>query len=160
MANNVQMIKGFFPITNGIRVLNLFAYQSKGLPGLEIVGLGKLSRPLKEKLVYLTRKQEIKLPLKRYVLCVDLQEFTGNEKMIEDLRWLELPILFLFWTLGGILHFDQLEDCMASGKVMIDGSIICPQYPINLIENLRNFTVFSLKISDVDFSRTFAIKQL
>ena len=84
--------------------------------------MGKNSRQLKEKLIYLSRQQPEGLPLARFVLCLDENEETIKLKE-NQLRWLELPFLILFWSLAGLLPLEQLENCYSSGTIGVSGEI-------------------------------------
>lgn len=110
-------IIGFIPHNNKINYVNVFGYSTNGIPGIEIIGLGKLSRPIKEKFYYLTKLSGAKLPLKRYVLCVEVRDLPKDQ---HSLRWLELPLLTVFWSMAKILPIQRLHDCVASGRVGID----------------------------------------
>lgn len=127
MYNGVYRLKALYPGHDKLGELEIFGYCSKGMPGVEIVGLGTLGRSIKEKLIFLSRQFGIKIPLKRYVLCIDLPLELKKEKSFENCRWLELPILILFWTLSGKLELENLDDCIAIGKVQVNGTIICPE---------------------------------
>ena len=98
------------------QLVDLFGYSSKGLPGIEVVGIGNLGRALKEKFVYLSRQQHLKLPPRRYVLCVENREGLVDK---DNFGPLEFPLLLLFWALAGQLPVARLDDCIAHGKVML-----------------------------------------
>ncbi|MFT6068408.1 MAG: hypothetical protein ACJAT2_000175 [Bacteriovoracaceae bacterium] len=127
MQSGVYRLKALYPGHDKLGELEIFGYCSKGMPGVEIVGLGPLGRSIKEKLIFLSRQFGIKIPLKRYVLCIDLPVELKKEKSFESCRWLELPILILFWTLSGRLELENLDDCIAIGKIQVNGTIICPE---------------------------------
>lgn len=126
MYSGVYRLTALYPGANEIGELEIYGYCSKGLPGVEVVGLGTLGRSLKEKLIFLSRQFGIKIPLKRYVLCIDLPAELKKDKSLDACRWLELPILVLFWTLSGNLELENLNDCIAIGKVQVNGTILCP----------------------------------
>lgn len=67
---NTRII-AMYPCKGKFCTVEIFGYSTRGLPGLEIVGLGGSGRQLKEKLIYITRLQKVGLPLNRYVLCVE-----------------------------------------------------------------------------------------
>lgn len=117
-----KRMRGLVPNGESEIVVNLFGYTTKGIPGLEIIGMGKSSRQLKEKLIYLSRQQPEGLPLSRFVLCLD-----DHEKLIRigdnQLRWLELPFLILFWTLAGLIPMENLENCFSTGTIGVSGQI-------------------------------------
>ena len=114
--------KSIYPYAGTINSVDLFGYVSHGVPGLEIVGMGKHSRGIKEKFIYLTRELHLKLPKRRFVLCVE-GEIEGKKFKNDEFRYLELPMLLMLWSLSGHLPFKNLEDCFSSGKVSIDGQI-------------------------------------
>lgn len=114
--------KSFYPHTGHMHVVDLFGYATKGIPGIEIVGLGKYSRTLKEKFIYLTKQKELKLPLKRYVLCVE-GNLEGKKFIDEEYRYLELPLLLILWSLSGHLQLEKLDDCFSCGKVSVEGEV-------------------------------------
>lgn len=127
MENGVYRLTALYPGNKSIGEMEVYGYCSKGLPGLEIVGLGTLGRSIKEKLIFFSRQFGIKIPLKRYVLCIDLPIELKKDKAADDCRWLELPILILFWTLSGSLGLDNLDDCVAIGKIQVNGTILYPE---------------------------------
>ena len=111
-------ILGIYSFGQKYKACSVFGYASKGLPGLEIVGLDRNSKVIKEKLIYLGRHYQVRLPLKRYVLCVDDYCFESEES-----RWLELPLLILYWKLAGILPIKKLENCFCGGKISTMGAV-------------------------------------
>jgi hypothetical protein len=115
--------KSLYPHAGQLCPVDIFGYASHGIPGIEIVGMGKHSRSLKEKFVYLSRVRQLKFPKKRYVLCVE-GELENKKFKDEEYRYLELPLLVMLWSLTGHLPLSQLEDCFASGKVSVEGDII------------------------------------
>jgi len=114
--------KSLYPHAGQLCPVDIFGYASHGIPGIEIVGMGKHSRSLKEKFVYLSRVRHLKFPKKRYVLCVE-GELENKKFKDEEYRYLELPLLVMLWSLTGHLPLSQLEDCFASGKVSVEGDI-------------------------------------
>ena len=114
-------IKALYPHNQRLIGTDLFGYATQGIPGLEVVGAGKHSRALKEKLVFLTKKFNKKMPLKRFVLCCD----EVMEKS-EYFKYMELPLLILYWSLADLLPIKNLEDCLCSGYVELNGKICQP----------------------------------
>lgn len=123
MLGQGQRILGAVKHRNSERLIDIFGYSSKGLPGLDIVGLGQAGRLIKEKFVYLSRTSGLKIPVKRYVLCVEDSAFL-REVGQDEVRWLELPLLILFWGLAEQFQFAKLEDCIACGHVHPSGRIL------------------------------------
>jgi hypothetical protein len=103
----------------------LFSYSSKGVGGINLIGFGKYGNTLKEKIIFLCKEKGIKLPFKKYVLCIE------NSDVIKDLefnevRWLELPLLLLLLQLAGQLKVHDLSNCVSSGKINMNFMLINP----------------------------------
>lgn len=109
-------MKGVIKSQGLFSLVDIFGYCSRGVPGIEIVGVGALGKCLKEKFIYLSRQERIKLPPLKYVLCIE-----NNEGLIDKDNFdsLEFPMLILFWALGGVLQIGSLENCVAHGKVSL-----------------------------------------
>ena len=56
------------PNQKDVNFCEVFGYSTRGIPGLEIVGLGQKGRLIKEKILYLNRKNNLKIPPRRYVI--------------------------------------------------------------------------------------------
>ncbi len=114
-----QRIRGVIPFKNDFFMNDIFGYTTKGLPGLEIIGMGSRGRLIKEKFIYLARHHGSRMPMRRYVLCVEASSCLHAETR----KWLEFPLLVLFWSLTGALSIKKLDDCFASGQVSVRGMI-------------------------------------
>ncbi|MCO4755886.1 MAG: hypothetical protein KC478_15505 [Bacteriovoracaceae bacterium] len=102
-------------------VMEIFGYSTKGIPGVEIVGLGAKGKSIKEKFIFLNKKLEFKIPARRYVLCVEDSLFSTSK---DDLyRWLELPFLIMYWSMANILPIQNLDNCLCGGKITARGKI-------------------------------------
>lgn len=112
---------GVIPSGKTHKYINLFGYTTRGIPGLEIVGMGKNSRTVKEKLIFLTRQQNNSIPLNRFVLSIDPVSRVEKE---DDFNWLELPLLILYWSLLNWIPLKNLENCFTSGRVFPGGAIV------------------------------------
>jgi hypothetical protein len=131
---NRQMF-AMVPKNNDLSFCELFGYRTRGLPGLEIVGLGQRGRLIKEKLLYLNRKNNIKVPPRRYVICIEDQMV---EKLKgEDLHWLELPLLIMYWSMAEIIPIKNLEDCFCGGKINASGKITMAPIPIESLASVN-----------------------
>ncbi|MBT7610439.1 MAG: hypothetical protein HN576_11830 [Bacteriovoracaceae bacterium] len=115
-----RRMKAMIPCGDKEIIVDLFGYTTKGIPGLEIIGMGKNSRQLKEKLIFLSRQQPEGLPLSRFVLCLDENLNTAQLKE-NQLRWLEIPFLILFWSLARLVPLENLENCYSSGTIGVSG---------------------------------------
>ena len=129
-------ITGFYPCGKNLAFVDLFAYASRGIPGLEIVGIGKLGRSIKEKFNFFSKIYKVKIPAKRYVLCIDIKEVPKNS---DDLSFLELPLLILFWSLADILPIKNLNHCIASGKLNVSGNLYLPSFEEEYRENFKYY---------------------
>lgn len=136
-----SVIRGIYPYRDEYKVVDIFGYCTKGLPGIEIIGLGKLNRSIKEKFIYLSRLQMLKLPLKRYVLCVETDQEV-RESSMSNFRWLEFPLLILFWSLAGYLKMGRLDNCFSSGKVSVNGRIATFELSNEKFHLLKNEGIF------------------
>lgn len=114
-------LKVFLPKQSGHEPYDLFGYSTNGIPGLEIVGLGIRARSIKEKLIYLTKMTGHKIPLKRFVICLDRPLRKG-----EDEAFFELPLLLLYWSMAGFIPIKRLTDCLCSGKVDTRSQVTLP----------------------------------
>lgn len=114
--------KSLYPYAGQYCPVDIFGYSSNGIPGIEIVGVGKYARSMKEKFIYLSREKKLKFPLKRFVLCVE-GEVEGKKFKEEEYRYLELPLLMMLWSLTGHLPLQALEDCFAAGKISVEGEV-------------------------------------
>lgn len=114
--------KSLYPYGGTLCPVDIFGYASNGIPGVEIVGLGKYSRGVKEKFIYLSREKKLRFPLKRFVLCIE-GEIEGKKFKEEEYRYLELPLLIMLWSLTGHLPLGHLEDCFAAGKISVKGEV-------------------------------------
>jgi len=108
-------VTGLYLKKNHVQLVDVFAHATKGLPGIEILGVGRRAKTIKEKLLYLSKVRGLKLPSRRYVLCVDEQ--------VEQAEWLEFPLLLCFWTLAKVLPITRLDNCVSWGKVSVKGVV-------------------------------------
>ena len=122
-------IKSFYKTPQGIKFVTIFGYTSRSIPSLEINGVGKLSKNIKEKLIFVTRTRRLNIPQKRFVICVEVNEL--NDHRPEHLKWLEFPLLLMFWYLSGLIPISKLDDCITSGMVNSNGEIIHLGVPDN-----------------------------
>jgi len=128
--------KSLYPFGGEYYEAHIFGYATKGIPGVEIVGLGKHSRAIKEKFIYLSRQKQLKFPLRRYVLCVE-GELEGKKFKEEEFRYLELPLLMMLWSLTGHLLFERLDDCFLSGKVSVEGEVYTLKQNQKMLDRLE-----------------------
>lgn len=132
-------ICSFYQTAQMLNYVNIFGYSSRAMPSLEIIGVGSISKSIKEKLIYLTRKRNLKVPNRKFVICVDLN--SDRIGRIENLKWLEFPILLCFWHLCGLIPIRKLDDCITSGQVNSFGKVMHLPLPSTL--NLRDATEVS-----------------
>ncbi|MCK6594261.1 MAG: hypothetical protein L6Q33_03605 [Bacteriovoracaceae bacterium] len=124
-----------FPYQGHLEKADVFGYTTKGIPGIEIVGLGKHGRQMKEKFIYLSKERGIRYPHLRYILCVE-GEIEGKKFKNEEFRYLELPLLLMLWKMADVLPIYELTDCFAAGKISIQGEIDYLQLPLKTQEHL------------------------
>lgn len=102
--------------------MELFAYSSKGLPGIEILGVGKQGRLIKEKIMFYIKSWDLKIAAKKYVICLESSEIDLSQEYI----WLELPALLLLLSLSSTLPLKNLEKVVTAGKIALNGNIVFP----------------------------------
>ncbi|MBY0516431.1 MAG: hypothetical protein K2P81_05955 [Bacteriovoracaceae bacterium] len=100
--------------------ITLFGYSTKSLPGLELNGLGKYGKTLKEKIIFLSRSRELEIPLRRFVISSEFDLPTDPQV----LKWLDLPVMLLYWYLAGLIPMGRLDNCLAVGSINPSGEII------------------------------------
>lgn len=108
-------------------LVTLFGYSTKSVPGLEINGLGKYGKGIKEKIVFVTRSRNLQVPLKRFVLNVELSDDLGDLESA-SVKWLEYPLLLHYWFLAGLLPISKLDNCLAVGSLSPSGLV---EEPLN-----------------------------
>jgi hypothetical protein len=109
----------------GPALITLFGYATKSVPGLEINGLGKYGKAIKEKIVFVTRTRQLQIPLKRFVLNVELTDDLGDLES-SSVKWLEYPLLLHYWFLAGLLPMSRLDNCFAVGSLTPNGDVVEP----------------------------------
>jgi hypothetical protein len=126
----------------GPSLITLFGYATKSVPGLEINGLGKYGKSIKEKIVFVTRSRQLQIPLKRFVLNVELNDDLGDLET-NSVKWLEYPLLLHYWFLAGLLPISKLDNCLAVGSLTPSGMVeephnenvvdLCDRHNLHLI---------------------------
>jgi hypothetical protein len=111
--------------------ITLFGYSSRSFPGLEIHGLGKYGKALREKIIYITRARQLTVPLNRYVIVCEL----SDDVTTQDL-WFEFPILLLYWHLAQLLPIEKLNNCFAVGQVHPSG-IITEKWDQDILKEIQ-----------------------
>jgi hypothetical protein len=120
----------------GPALITLFGYATKSVPGLEINGIGKFGRAIKEKIVFITRSRGLQIPLKRFVLNVEMSDDLGDLES-SSVKWLD------YWFLAGLLPISKLDNCLAVGSLTPSGVVeeplnylvidLCEKFDLHLI---------------------------
>lgn len=113
----------------GPALVTLFGYSTKSVPGLEINGLGKFGRSIKEKIVFVTRTRGLQIPMKRFVLNAEITDELGDLEST-SVKWLEYPLLLHYWFLAGLLPISKLDNCLAVGSLNPSGLVEEPLSPL------------------------------
>lgn len=131
----------------GPALITLFGYATKSVPGLEINGLGKYGRAIKEKIIFVTRTRSLQIPLKRFVLNVEFNDDLGDLES-NSVKWLEYPLLLHYWFLAGLLPISKLDNCFAVGSLSPSGLVeeplsemvisMCDQFDLHLISSYHD----------------------
>jgi hypothetical protein len=130
-------IMGVIPVKSQYAFTSIFGYSTHGVPGLEVKGLQNYGNILKEKMIYVTRSHHLKIPLNRYVICLEHQ-FQEKSLSWDELKWVELPILLLYWSLAGVLPLKVGQHCYCSGYFLTSGRVISMPLGHRLGEILSN----------------------
>lgn len=125
----------FLPVSGEFLPVQIYGYATKGLPGLEIVGPAQIARGLKQKLIFFTKKENVKTQPLRYVICLEMD--TKRVKDDDIFRWIELPSLVLYWTLAQILPITEMDRCLCLGKINFNGVLEVPIIPEEVLESAR-----------------------
>jgi hypothetical protein len=124
-ARRIQMetqLQSCYFTKKGPSLITLFGYATKSVPGLEINGLGKYGKAIKEKIVFITRTRHLQIPLKRFVLNVEMSDDLGDLES-NSVKWLEYPLLLHYWYLAGLLPISKLDNCLAVGSLTPSGLV-------------------------------------
>jgi hypothetical protein len=133
MSNHISIFSMIKSDDRGYLSCQLFAYSSKSLPAIEIIGMGKRCKIIKEKIIYWLKKRKIRLPSKRYVICLETFHRINFEDE-ESIRWLELPCLILLLVLSDSIKLSNVEKCFCVGHLGLDGDYFFPSPQLNLEE--------------------------
>jgi hypothetical protein len=130
-------VNSILPVGQKYKVVSLFGYRTNGVPGIEIKGLPNNQNIVREKLVYLSKMFGVKVPVRRFHLCIDLpKEILRMKKdAIED-RFFDLPLLLLYWSLAEVVKIQELEYVFSLGKISTDGRIIIPEISETYLKSL------------------------
>lgn len=133
MSTHVSIFSMVKSDDRGYLSCQLFGYSSKSLPAIEIVGMGKRGKILKEKIVYWLKKRKIRLPSKRYVICLE-SFYRLNFDDEDSVRWLELPSLVLLLVLAESIQLGDVDKCFCAGHLGLEGNYYFPSDQLNLQE--------------------------
>ncbi|MAX67187.1 MAG: hypothetical protein QF441_00900 [Bacteriovoracaceae bacterium] len=137
-------LKAFYKTPQGIKFVTIFGYATKGVPSLEINGVGKLSKNIKEKIIYMTRIRKLNVPMRRFVICLDLNEVNMHDA--HHLKWLEFPLLLSYWYLCNLIPIKKLDNCIAAGWLKTNGEIIQMGLPNSFLDAFKaNFNPIEQK---------------
>lgn len=153
-------LQGCYFSKKGPNLVTFFGYSTKSIPGLEINGIGKYGRGIKEKIIYITRCRNLPIPLKRFVLNVELSDELG-ELESTSIKWLEFPLLLHYWFLAGLLPISKLDNCMAVGALTPSGKIEEPHLN-GVIEvcNKEELSLISLNNESIGLNRRIDARDL
>ncbi|MFY7994065.1 MAG: hypothetical protein ACOVP4_12275 [Bacteriovoracaceae bacterium] len=151
-----SQLYSFYQTKRGPELVTLFGYATKSLPGIEINGLGRYGKAIKEKIIYITRSRGLQIPLKRFVLCVEMEDSWGDMDSTV-VKNLEFPLLVMYWHLAGLLPLSRIDNCVALGSLTPEGKLSeaisdmnlrqCIDYDLCLISS-TNFNFLDLQTID------------
>lgn len=134
----IKQIKGPIIYNSSVQFVDIYAYSSHGLPGIEINLPKNWGKVFKEKLIFLTKKRMLRIPLKRYVISYDIPALHSLSQF-SQVKWLELPTFICFWSLAGFLSINQLEYCVACGYMNINNEIMHLKLEGDYYEDFSHF---------------------
>ncbi len=111
---------------NKLNFFKLFAYSSRGIPGLEINGLGSQGKLIREKIIYISKIKKLKIPNRKFMICLDQENISSL--ISTDIYLFELPISILFFSLSGIIKMHNFNNLFASGYFDTNGEIFVKLY--------------------------------
>ena len=121
---NVKL-KSYLNVGNKIVEVDLYGYSSRSIPGLEINGLGKRGKLIKEKINFiLNRYFSTKNSLKKYVISIE--SILPEEKLKIESIDLELPIFLIYLSLLEVLPVKNLDHCWSLGRLNVDFEVTSP----------------------------------
>jgi hypothetical protein len=129
MSNHVSIFSMIKTDDKGYTSCQLFAYSSKSLPTIEIIGMGKRGKIIKEKIIYWLKKRNIKLSAQRFVICLESFERINFDDE-DSVRWLELPSLILLLVLSQLIPLSNIDRCFCVGHLGLEGNYCLPSSDI------------------------------
>ena len=109
---------------NKFKKAQIFGYRTNGIPGIELIAPSNRARLIKEKIIFFTRTMRIKVPVKRFVMVLELSN--GNQK-INQIDESEFAFLLMYWHLCEAIALTQLSRCWTWGRLDPAGIIWqCP----------------------------------
>jgi len=115
-------IKSYLKTDQSFFEVVLFGYTSKGMPGIELTGLGAWSREVKQKIIYFSRLHQLNPPLLKYNLCCSLP-WSAREMKKLNLSSLELPLTLMFWALGNKISLMVDDKTFSMGQISLPDTI-------------------------------------
>ncbi|GAB4014319.1 MAG: hypothetical protein Fur0010_12290 [Bdellovibrio sp.] len=131
----IDQIVCALPKGREVEIIQIFGYTSRGIPGLEIVGLGQQGRAIKEKIVYINKKLNLDIPNRRYLICIENELIDTLSK--SERRFLELPVWLLYLKLSGNIPIHGLRDVLSGGRLQIQGGIDCLNFKEDQIKSFN-----------------------
>lgn len=152
-------IQTYLKNDQGLDFYKIFGYCSRGIPGIDILGMGSHGKLIKEKIIYVSKVYGVKIPPKRFSICL---ERLDNRKLgVLDLYWFELPSLILFWTLAEMINFHNIDQCLCSGKIGAEGTfrtMILNQSDFLTLDS--NLSIISSKKDRFEFDKVLFLEDL
>lgn len=154
----VDQILCALPIGKDFVLTPIFGYANRGVPGIEIIGLGNQGRSLKEKIIYLNKLNGWDIPQRKYLLCFENEEWDMVRKM--DRRHVELPIWLLYMKLAGKIKMRTMKDVVAAGKLSSRGEIDCFNFSELMAARWNKNDLVPIVQSQTDNMRTIPLEEL
>lgn len=126
-------IKSLVPIKGHLMSVDIYGHRGRGIPGINVQGTCIALNFVKEKFYYLSKECGMHIPLAKYGLCIEFSADCEFNKKDIEWKWLELPLLILYWSLAGVLPISNLKHCFVCGKISVNRMITYPLFHQNVL---------------------------
>lgn len=154
----IDQITCALPKGNDFETVQLFGYSSKGIPGLEIVGLGQQGRTIKEKIIFINKKLNLEIPRKRYLICLETELLSALAK--KEKQFIELPVWLLYLKLTENLPIHSLRDVLSGGRLQVHGGIDCLNFNIAQISAFNTKGLIPVVKASLGQERVFELPEI
>lgn len=118
------------------RIIEVECDSSKGLPTLQVVGLGnKAIDEAKERVRSAISNSKLEFPTKRITINL------APASIPKDGSHFDLPIAIAILTVSGQLRPEEVDNCLFVGELSLDGKLRPIRGAINIVESAKQFGI-------------------